>query len=131
MSGEGVISVRLPRSVLSALQAAASRSGISVHEVACRILEGLDDLTDGELRELPEPPREPDNPRISLYVGWALAQMLEDIACASHLSSSSLLRRLLYGFLVSRSLQFVQQPGGKYARLVRVQKNAPSSSPQS
>jgi hypothetical protein len=111
MSGDGLISTRIPRSLLQALRASAQRQGISLHEAARRLTDKLPSLTQADLRGLKEPPREPDSPRVSLYIGWSLLDVLSDAAHESSLSNSSIFRRLLYGFLVTKEIAFVQQDG--------------------
>jgi hypothetical protein len=109
MSGDGLISVRIPQSLLEALKASAQRQGISIHEAARRLTDKLPSLTQADLRELKEPPREPDSQRVSLYIGWGLSDELSDAAHESSLSNSSIFRRLLHGLLMTKQVQFVQQ----------------------
>ena len=109
MSGDGLISIRMPRSLLDAFRAAAQRQGISIHEAARRLTERLPSLTGGDLRALTEPPRESDTLRVSLYIGWNLLNRLADATQESNLTNSDIFRRLLYGFLVTKQVQFVQQ----------------------
>ena len=110
MSGDGLVSVRIPRSLLEALKASAQRQGISIHEAARRLTDKLPSLTRDDLRTLKEPPREQDSPRVSfLYIGWDLLDVLADAAHESDLTNSSIFRRLLYGFLVTKQVEFVQQ----------------------
>jgi len=111
MSGYGLVSARIPRSLLEALKASAQRQGISIHEAARRLTDKLPSLTRDDLRTLKEPPREQDSPRVSLYIGWDLLDVLDDAAHESDLTNSSIFRRLLYGFLVTKQIAFVQQDG--------------------
>ena len=109
MSGYGLVSARIPRSLLEALKASAQRQGISIHEATRRLTDKLPSLTRDDLRALKEPSREQDSPRVSLYIGWDLLDVLADAAHESDLTNSSILRRLLYGFLVTKQVAFVQQ----------------------
>jgi hypothetical protein len=109
MSGNGLISVRMPRSLLEAFRASAKRQGISIHEAARRLTDNLPSLTRDDLRALREPPRESDAPRVSLYIGWDLLDVLADATRESYVTNSSVFRRLLYGFLVTKQVEFVQQ----------------------
>ena len=109
MSGDGLISVRMPRSLLECLRASAQRQGISIHEAARRLTDKLPSLTGDELRALQEPPQAPDTPRVSLYIGWDLLDVVADATHESNLTNSSIFRRLLYGFLVTEQVEFVQQ----------------------
>jgi hypothetical protein len=109
MSGYGLVSARIPRSLLEALKASAQRQGISIHEAARRLTDKLPSLSWDDLRTLKEPPREQDSPRVSLYIGWDLLDVLADAAHDSDLTHSSIFRRLLYGFLVTKQVEFVQQ----------------------
>jgi hypothetical protein len=121
MSSEGLISVRLPRSLFAAFQTVVERQRITVHSAAQQLLDGLNDLSAADLRALPNPPQEGDSPRLSLYVGIDGVDDLDDFVHSTGLSRSTIFRRLLYGLLIDRSLRFVQRPGDKWHRLVRVQ----------
>jgi hypothetical protein len=109
MSGDGVISVRLQRSLLDVFRATAQRQGISLHEAARRLISGLPDFTSGELEQLPEPTREFETPRVSLYIGWRLIDVLISARRNTSLGDSNICRRLIYGLLVTNEIEFVQQ----------------------
>ncbi len=109
MSGDGVISARLPRSLLGVFRSAAEREGISIHEAARRLLSSLPSLTQDDFLSLREPPRELDNPRISLHVGWDVVDVLTEVSLGSRLLNSNVIRRLLFGFLIDKTVQFVQR----------------------
>lgn len=104
MSGAGLISVRLPRSLKEELEANASRAGMDVHGAARQLVSSLRGLTDDELVSLSDPPKEPDNPRLSLYVGWSHIEALTAVSHRTQLSISSIVRRLVYRRLVAGSL---------------------------
>jgi hypothetical protein len=108
MSGEGVISIRLPRSLNVRFKAIAQSQGLDVHDAARRLISRLTSLTADELNTLKDPPRESDMPRLSLYVGWESVDSLAEAAYDSALAISTILRRLLYAVLVSGQVQFVQ-----------------------
>jgi hypothetical protein len=118
MSGDGVVSARVPRSLLAILRAVAAEHGISIHEAAARLLDRLPSLTLEELASLPEPPREPDNPRISLHIGWNCVDILTEITYGSPLNNSSIIRRVLYAYLVQNTLEFVQRGGRSVLQLI-------------
>lgn len=118
MSGEGLISVRLPRSLMAVFRGSVSRAGIDIHSGTRRLVCALERFTPDELRWLPEPPKELDNPRLSLYVGWQCIDILAESNRQSQLSTSSVIRRLIYALLVNRSIQFVQNTDTKELRLV-------------
>jgi hypothetical protein len=109
MSGDWLISIRIPKSLLDAFRVAAQQQGISIHEAARRLTERLPSLTRDDFRALAEPPQESDTPRVSLYIGWKLLDGLADATHKSNLTNSSIFRRLLYGFLVTKQVEFVQQ----------------------
>lgn len=115
MSGEGLISVRLPSSLKGRFKAIAERQGLDVHDAARRLIKRLPSLTGDELKTLTDPPGEPDMPRLSLYVGWDLIDVLNEAADNSNLAISTIIRRLLHGFFVSGQLQFVQN--GEHRKL--------------
>ena len=108
MSGDGVISVRLPLSLLGAFRAAAEQQRISTHEAARRVISFLPSVSPDDLVGLREPAGELETPKASLYVGWRAVDVLATSARESGLTNSAILRRLLYGFLVSKDVEFVQ-----------------------
>jgi hypothetical protein len=109
MSGDGVISVRLPLSLLGAFRTAAAGQNLTIHEAARRLIAFISDLTQDELIKLKEPPHEFDSPRVSLYVGWRSIDTLTRETKNSALGNSNIFRRLFYGLFVTKELEFVQQ----------------------
>jgi len=103
MSGDGLISVRLPRSLMAAFEASASRAGMDVHGAARQLIRHLGEQSDDELTSLPDPQKETDNPRISLYVGRPQIEILAAASKRTQLSMSHILRRLVYGQVVAGS----------------------------
>jgi hypothetical protein len=129
MSGDGLISIRLPRTLFELLRAALQRSGRDLHEGARFLISYLDCLSPDELASLPEPPNETENPRVSFYVGRYVLT-LDEMSAGTQLSKSSILRRLVYGLFVTKSLRFVQHCENKKWRLVCVQNNAENNTAQ-
>lgn len=111
MSGDGVVSVRLPLTLLGAFRAAAARQGISIHEAASRLVSFLRSLSINDLMALTEPPRELDTPKISLYIGRRAIDVLVSVAHSGTLSNSQILRRVLFGLLIRKNISFVQHNG--------------------
>jgi hypothetical protein len=129
MSGDGLISIRLPRTLFELLRTALQRSGRDLHGGARFLISYLDCLSPDELASIPEPPNEAENPRVSFYVGRYVLT-LEEISLKTRLSKSSIFRRLVYGLFVTKSLGFVQHSENKEWRLVRVQNGAENSCSQ-
>lgn len=123
MSGDGVVSVRLPRSLLGSFQEVTERQGSTVHAAARGLVSALASLTEDDVKALKEPPCELDKQRISLYVGWRLIDVLIGITRHSTLTNSSVFRRLLYGLLVTREIEFVQDGDRWKLRFVRFRDN--------
>ena len=109
VSGDGVISVRMPLSLLGAFRATAELQALTIHQAARGLIAALHSLTLDQLKELEEPPPEVKTPRISLYVGWRLVDVLVAATRDSGLTNSTIFRRLLYGLLVTKEIVFVQQ----------------------
>lgn len=109
MSGDGVISVRLPLSLLGAFRAMAKQHDMNIHEAAGLWLSYLSYLSQDDLKALREPPRECDTPKVSLYVGWRVVDALTVATRNSNLTNSTIFRRFLYALLVTNDLKFVQQ----------------------
>jgi hypothetical protein len=133
MSGDGVISIRLPLSLLGAFRTAAAGQNLTIHEAARRLIAFIPDLTQDELMQLKEPPHEFDSPRISLYVGWQSIDALTRETKNSILGNSNIFRRLFYGLFVTKELEFVQRndqwklrivntTNGEKSRLAEVEK---------
>lgn len=118
MSGDGVVSVRLPLSLLGILRVIAGQRSMTIHEASRRILAGLSSLTPDQVRELKEPPREIASPRISLYVGWPVMDELAEMAQDAALTNCAVFRRLLYALLVTKEASFVQQNGSWKLQIV-------------
>jgi hypothetical protein len=130
MGGEGLISVRFPRTLLESFHIALQRSGHDLHSGARLLVSHLDKLSDKELVSIPEPPHEQDNPRVSLYVGRRWIDALTEISHETHLPVSSVIRRIVYGILITKSLRFVQNSETKELFLVRVQNDAENNTAQ-
>jgi hypothetical protein len=111
MSGDGVTSFRGPRSLLERLRAAAAQQGISIHEAVRRVVFCVASLSSNELIALPEPPRELNTPKISLYIGWDAIDELASVTRDGTFSNSQVLRRVLYGLLITKNVSFVQRDG--------------------
>lgn len=111
MSGDGVVSVRLPRSLLGAFRLAAERKGLTVHDAARFVINALPSLTLDELKALREPPGELDTPRVSLYIGWRSLDVLARTTQDTSLTNSTVLRRLLFSLFVTKQIAFVQKDG--------------------
>lgn len=112
MSGDGVVSVRVPKSLLETFRMAVDAAEYTVHDAAEATIDCLDSITDEDLRALPEPPREAETPRISFYVGLEYVDALAAVAQGSGLTVSSIFRRVIFGVLVCRTLEVVQTKSG-------------------
>jgi hypothetical protein len=99
MSGDGIISVRLPRSLLGAFRATAEQHGITMHELARRWTSYLSSLSPHDLRALKEPLRE---------IGWRVVDVLTIATRNSSLTNSTIIRRLLHAVIITNDLEFVQ-----------------------
>jgi hypothetical protein len=122
MSGDGVINVRLPKSLLETFCIVTDRQGLTRHEASRRMIVMLPDLAVNELKQLKDPPHEPYTARVSLYIGWRAVDILTAATHDSTLTNSTIFRRLLYGLLVTKELQFVQQNGDWRLQIARSKK---------
>jgi hypothetical protein len=127
MSGDGVVTVRLPLSLLGAVRATAQEHAISIHEAARRWVSYLPSLSPDDLRALKEPPREFDTPKTSLYLGWRVVDALSAATRNSGLTNSTIIRRLLYAVLVTDDLEFVQQNDRWKLQITRSKKSEKTS----
>lgn len=105
MSGRGLVSVRLPQSMLDRLWATTRQQGLTVNQYARNVVAGLAGLNGPQIRQIPEPASESRNPRLSVYLGDAGVQTLSSAALASGISPSSVLRRALSSAMTA-NLQF-------------------------
>jgi hypothetical protein len=124
MSGQGLISIRIPLSLLDVFRTAALSSKYTLHGAARTLISGARGLTSVQLTALQEPPRALQSPRVSLYVGAQCLSILTERARTSQLSASSIFRRLAYGLFVNRSIRFVQNTANKEWLLVSVQNSS-------
>jgi hypothetical protein len=108
MSGQGLVSVRLPESMLQRVRLTARRRGLTTNEFARSVVGGLVGLAGAQIQEIPEPGSEGTNPRLSLYLGDEGLQVLNSAATASGLSPSSVLRRALNAALGTKLMSPVQ-----------------------
>jgi hypothetical protein len=109
MSGDGVLTFRLPTSLDRAVRSAAEFQGIRVHEWVRRVICLLATISPDDVRGLREPPRVMDTRKASLYIGWRAVDVLTITTRNSKLTNSTILRRLLYGLLVTKEIEIVQQ----------------------
>jgi hypothetical protein len=122
MSGQGLISIRIPRRLLDAFRTAASCSKRTLNGAARFLILGMKGLSPDQLLAIPEPSQELDSPRVSLYVGSSCVTALTEASQKTQLSVSSIVRRLAYGLFVNRSIWFVQNSANKEWLLTSVQK---------
>ena len=108
MSGRGLVSVRLPESMLGKLRLAARRRGMSTNEFARTGVGVLVGLSGSQIMEIPDPPLEAANPRLSLYLGQEELQSLNAAATSSGLTASGVLRRVLNAALTKNLIPPVQ-----------------------
>ena len=126
MSGQGLISVRIPRLLLDVFRASALRSKHTLHGGARTLISGMRGLTSDQVRALSESPQELDSPRVSLYVGARCVSTVTEFAQKTQLTVSSIVRRLVYGLFVNKSIRFVQNPANKEWLLTSVQNRSES-----
>ncbi len=120
MSGAGLVSVRLPHSLIATLEASAARAGMDVHGAVRQLVSSLGELSDAELASLPDPPKESDNPRLSFYVGWSNIEALVAASQTTQLSTSSIVRRLVYRQMVTGSNRLFDNGGNREFSCPRV-----------
>ena len=110
MSGRGLVSCRLPESMLERLGTVATGRAMSTNELARTVVDGLPGLSGSQIRSIPEPRLEATNPRLSLYLGQEGLQVLNAAATSSGLSPSSVLRRALNAAVTRNLITPVQRP---------------------
>ncbi len=110
MSGRGLVSSRLPESMLERLGTVATGRAMSTNELARTVVDGLPGLSGSQIRSIPEPRLEATNPRLSLYLGQEGLQVLNAAATSSGLSPSSVLRRALNAAVTRNLITPVQRP---------------------
>jgi hypothetical protein len=108
MSGRGLVSVRLPESMLERLRLAARRQGVSTNDFARTVVDGLVGLSGSQIREIPEPPSDAASLRLSVYLGQERLQVLNAAATSTGISPSSALRRALNAALTRNLIPSVQ-----------------------
>jgi hypothetical protein len=107
MNGGTTIVIRLPASLLRSFRVVAAWESVKEDEVCRRIICGLSGLTDADLRSLPEPPREHRYLELKIELDWRSLDRLSDANRVSKMTNSSIFRRILYAFLITRKVHFV------------------------
>ena len=120
MSGRGLKSIRLSRSLLNKRHAESVRRGKTLHQEIRAVVARVEHFDIAQLRSLPDPPHEPNPVRLTLYLGPEGVNRLDSAARKSGLASSTLLVRLLNALPELSRVKFVQPVAG--------QKQAPPSS---
>jgi hypothetical protein len=108
MSGEGVIAVRLSRSLSVLLCMAADWEGVTVHVAARILLSVLRSFTPAELKALKDPPRELGQERISPYADWRLIGAPMAVTRNIILTKSAIFPRLHSDLQFTKEIEFVQ-----------------------
>lgn len=86
----------------------ARQRGLTTNELARSVVDGLVGLAGTQIREIPEPPIEAKNPRLSVYLGQERVQALNAAATSSGISPSSALRKALHAALTRNLIPSVQ-----------------------
>lgn len=108
MSGEGVVTVRLPVVLVDKLRATAQRANMTVHQMTRQIICRLPAFSNLDIDLLDNPPSGLKTLKISLYLGPEAVDALSSIAWVFRMSSSETLRRILFAFLITEILRCVQ-----------------------
>ena len=106
MSGIGLLSVRLPKSLLVAFRAGATHG---VHSATRFLVGSLATFTVAELQSLEEPTMGPGAPSLTLCLKAPGLAALNQASERSGLSGSDIVRRLVHGFFVADTLREVQR----------------------
>ncbi len=101
------ITVNLPASLRGTFQTVAANQAITEREACRRIICGLSGLTGADLRSLPEPPREYRNVDLKIDLEWRELDRLTEASGISQITISSIFRRILHAFLITRRIHFV------------------------
>jgi hypothetical protein len=111
MSGRGLVSVRLPRSILQRLHSTARGRGMTTNQLARIVVSGLVGISGSKIREMAEPTLESVNQRLSLYLGSEGVEVLNAASARSGLSASRVLRRAFGATFATGHVLTVQRPG--------------------
>src|SRR5580704_5194604 len=112
MSETITIKIELPASLFKTLQAAAANQGINSSEACRRLICALPGLTDVELKSLRESPREQRSRQLRVNLDWKLVDTLSEISRVSGLTTSGVLRRILYALLFTGKIRFTPRNSG-------------------
>lgn len=112
MNGGGRMSTRLPGGLLRFFRAWCVLSASTTHNMARFFLFCLSGFPDDEFLELPDPPPELLNHWVTFNVGSDALRELEELSSRTHLSCSTIFRRVLHGFLVTQEIYVAQVGNG-------------------
>jgi hypothetical protein len=101
------ISMKIPSSLLESLERVAKYQEISPIEGCRRVIRGIFGLSVADLRSLPEPPRPIRERVLILDLDSRHLDVLSEVSKRSRLSGPSILRRILYGMLITHKVRFV------------------------
>jgi hypothetical protein len=100
----GVVEVKLPDSLSTALNAFARREAVGVDAAVGFVIDLLTGLSREDISELQDPPKEKINRVCEWRVGRTRKVMIESFPAEYGYSYSTVLRRTLYAFLVSKEI---------------------------
>jgi hypothetical protein len=126
LSETAPITVIVPASLWISFEAAAANQGLSTEEACRRMIMGLWDLANLDLRSLPEPPKERRKRKPTLKLDRDCLDKLSEASRISGLDISSIFRRILYVILITRTICFVlhTKENGISLRIPQIQRKS-------
>jgi hypothetical protein len=121
MNETDLIHVEIPASLWSTLDICFRHEGVTAEVATMRLIDALPGLSKPDLDELQEPRRERLKRDLALKIGNRRRTLIEQVSRTCGASSSSIIRRLLYAFFVSKELAFLGTRDGTGIRLQRTQ----------
>jgi hypothetical protein len=100
----GLADIRIPVSLWKALETSARRQGMTVDAVVAHVIDGLGGLSERDVHGLAEPRREKVNPICNWNVSPDRKTTCERFSFMTKLSCATVLRRVLYGLLITREI---------------------------
>jgi hypothetical protein len=119
--GKDTVNVELPGSLWSTFDLLVRKQGLTTDSALVQLIDAITGLSKADLSELKEPRKERTERNLTVRIGRKRKITIERFASECGSSASSVLRRLLYAFFVTKEIAFFSTSDGVGIQLQRTQ----------
>jgi hypothetical protein len=119
--GKDTVNVELPGSLWSTFDLLVRRQGLTTDSALVQLIDAVPGLSKTDLSALKEPRKERIKRNLTIRIGHKRKITIERFAAECGSSASSVLRRLLYAFFVTKEIAFFGTSDGAAMQLQRTQ----------